>query len=211
MTGLVLKAAPVQMNRGRWSTAIVFLSIVLVVLALPPAVYAWLSYVKFELFRPTYYVPHEALLQTLRRGSLHDIWDASLVVVNMTSGLLLSNLYALTVGQLVLSLLLGVAIALNLSALFAVRRVCSTSPQAGRATGAAGTSLVATVAASSSGIFGCCGGATAGGVLTLAGASSTTAIQIGQWSPYIQVLLIALCVLNYLRLHGRRDRPSRLY
>lgn len=211
MTGLVLKAAPVQMNRWRWSTAIVFLSILLVVLALPPAVYAWLSYVNFGLFRPTYYVPHEALLQTVRTGSLQSIWNASLVVVNMTSGLLLSNLYTLTVGQLVLSSLLGIAIALNLSALLVRHRACSTRPRAGQAAGAAGTSLVATVAASSTGIFGCCGGATAGGVLTLAGVGSTTAIQIGQWSPYIQVLLIALFVLNYLRLHGRRDRPSRLY
>jgi hypothetical protein len=202
MTELVWKAAPVQISRWRLSTAIVFVSTVLTVLTLPPALYAWLSYVKFGLFKPTYYVPHEAFLQTMRTGSLHDIWDASLVVVNMTSGLLLSNLYALTVGQLVLSLLLGIAIALNVSTLIAVRRACSTGPQAGRAAGAAGTSLFATVAASSTGIFGCCGGAAAGGVLALAGVSSTTAIQIGQWSPYIQVLLITLFLLNYLRLRG---------
>jgi hypothetical protein len=203
MTDLVWKITPVQIFRWRLSTVIVFASTVLAVLALPPALYAWLSYVKFGLFKPTYYVPHEAFLQTLRAGSLHDIWDAYLVVVNMTSGLLLSNLYALTVGQLVLSSLLGIAIALNLSALLVLRRACSTGPQAGRAASATGTGLFATVAASSTGIFGCCGGATAGGVLALAGVSTTTAIQIAQWSPYIQVLLIGLFVLNYLRLRGR--------
>lgn len=204
MTELVWKAAPVQFSRWRLSTAIVFVSTVLVVLALPPVLYAWLSYVKFGLFKPSYYVPHEAFLQTLRAGSLHDIWEASFVVVNMTSGLLLSNLYALTVGQFVLSLLLGIAIALNLLALLVLRRACSTGrQQAGRAASAAGTSLFATVAASSTGIFGCCGGAAAGGVLALAGVSSTTAIQIAQWSPYIQVLLIGLFVLNYLRFRGR--------
>lgn len=203
MSVLVWKAADIRLRPWRLSTAMVFVSTLLAVLALPPVLYAWLAYVKFGLLKPSYYVPHEALVQTLRAGSLHDIWDASLVVVNMTSGHLLATLYALTLGQLVMSLLLGIAIALNFSALLALRRTCRAGSQAGRAAGAAGTSLFATVAASSTGIFGCCGGGAAGGVLALAGLSTTTAIQIGEWSPYIQVLLIVLFVLNYLRLRGR--------
>lgn len=202
MSVLIWKTADLRLYPWRLSAGIVVASTVLAVLALPPAVYAWLSYVKFGLLKPSYYVPYEALLQTLRTASLPDIWGASLLVVNMTSGQLLANLYTLTVGQLVLSLLLGIAIALNFSALLALRRACNAGSHAGQAAGAAGTGLFATVAASSTGIFGCCGGAAAGGVLTLAGLSTTTAVQIGAWSPYIQVLLIVLFVLNYLRLRG---------
>jgi hypothetical protein len=202
MSVLIWKTTDLRLHPWRLSVGIVVASTVLAVLALPPAVYAWLSYVKFGLLKPSYYLPYEALLQTLRTLSLPDIWRAPLVVVNMTSGNLLANLYTLTVGQLVLSLSLAVAIALNFSALLALRRACGTRSHAGQAAGAAGTGLFATVAASSTGIFGCCGGAAAGGVLTLAGLSTTTAIQIGTWSPYIQLLLIVLFVLNYLRLRG---------
>ncbi len=203
MNALIGKAADVRLRPWRLSTGMVVAGTLLAVLALPAAVYAWLSYAKFGLLKPSYYVPHEALAQALRSGSLHEIWDAALVVVNMTSGHLLATLYTLTVGQLVLSLLLGIAIALNFTALLALRRACRAGSQAGRAAGAAGTSLFATVAASSTGIFGCCGGGAAGGVLALAGVSTTTAIQIGAWSPYIQVLLILLFILNYFRLRSR--------
>jgi hypothetical protein len=203
MSVLIWKTTALRPHPWRLSAGLVVASTALAVLALPPAVYAWLSYVKFGLLKPSYYVPYEALLQTLRTLSLPDIWRAPLVVVNMTSGNLLANLYTLTVGQLVLSLSLAVAIALNFSALLALRRACGTRSHAGEAAGAAGTGLFATVAASSTGIFGCCGGAAAaGGVLTLAGLSTTTAIQIGTWSPYVQLLLIVLFVLNYLRLRG---------
>jgi hypothetical protein len=208
MSVLIWKTADLRPHPWRLSSGIVVASTVLAVLALPPAVYAWLSYIKFGLLKPSYYVPYEALLQTLRTLSWPDIWRAPLVVVNMTSGNLLANLYTLTVGQLVLSLSLAVAIALNFSALLALRRACSTRSHAGQAAGAAGTGLFATVAASSTGIFGCCGGAAAGGVLTLAGLGTTTAIQIGTWSPYIQLLLIVLFVLNYLRL--RRRIPANI-
>lgn len=202
MSVLIGKTAEIRLRPWQLSTGVVVAGTLLAVLALPPLVYAWLSYAKFGLLKPSYYVPHEALWQALRSGSLHEVWDASLIVVNMTSGHLLANLYTLTVGQLVLSLLLGIAIALNFSALLALRRACSAGSHAGQAAGAAGTSLFATVAASSAGIFGCCGGGAAGGVLTLAGVGTTTAIQIGAWSPYIQVLLILLFLANYFRIRA---------
>lgn len=184
-------------------TALVVVISVVVVLALPAATYAYLSYAKFGLFKPSFYIPHEALFSALRVGSVHDIWDASLVVVNMTSGLLLSNMYTLTVGQLVLSVTLGVFIGLNLAAHLALRRRCPAPTRAAETAGAAGTGLFATVAATSTGIVGCCSSALSGGVLTLAGLSSTTAIQIAGWSPYIQTGLIVLFMANYIRLRRR--------
>lgn len=187
----------------RSQTAPILAVAVVVVLILPPAMYAYLSYAKFGLFKPSFYVPHEALFSALRAGSVHDIWDASLVVVNMTSGLLLANMYTLTVGQLVLSITLGVFIGLNLAAHLALRRRCPAPTRAAETAGATGTGLFATVAASSTGIVGCCNSALSGGVLTLAGLSYTTAIQIAGWSPYIQTGLIVLFMANYVRLRQR--------
>lgn len=183
--------------------ALLIAGAVLLVLLLPPVIYAYLSYAKFGLFKPSFYIPYEAFSAALRSGSAHALWDASLIVVNMTSGLLLSNMYTLTVGQLLLSIALGVLIGLNLAAHGALRRSCPASARTAETASAAGTSLVATVAASSTGIVGCCGSALGGGVLALAGLSATTAFQIAIWSPYMQTGLIVLFFANYIRLRQR--------
>ena len=78
----------------------------------------------------------------------------------------------------------------------------------GGGTAAAGSGLLATVAASSTGLVGCCGSALSGGVLALIGVSSTTAAQIAEASPLLQVALIAGFALNYLRLRRRRRLSS---
>lgn len=184
-------------------TALLIAGVVLVVLLLPPVIYAYLSYAKFGLFKPSSYIPYEAFSAALRSGSAYALWGASLFVVNMTSGLLLSNMYTLTVGQLLLSVALGVFIGLNLVAHRMLRRNCPASARTTETASAAGTSLVATVAASSTGIVGCCGSALGGGVLALAGLSATSAVQIAAWSPYMQAGLIALFVVNYIRLRRR--------
>lgn len=177
--------------------------VVLLVLFLPPVIYAYLSYAKFGLFKPSFYIPYEAFSAALQSGSAYALWNASLIVVNMTSGLLLSNMYTLTVGQLLLSVALGVFIGLNLAAHGVLRRNCPTPARTAETASAAATSLVATVAASSTGIVGCCGSALGGGVLALAGLSATSAVQIATWSPYMQSGLIALFLVNYIRLRRR--------
>ena len=192
-----------QARSGPTHTALVVALSVVVVLILPPMIYAYLTYVKFGLFKPSYYIPYEALYAALRSGSVFEIWDASLVVVNMSSGLLLANMYSLTIGQLLLSFALGVSIGLNLAAHGMLRRSCALSARRAETAGATGTGLAATVAASSTGIVGCCGSALGGGVLALTGISATTAIQIAAWSPYIQTGLIILFIANYIRLRRR--------
>ena len=62
---------------------------------------------------------------------------------------------------------------------------------------------VATVAASSTSIMGCCGSGVAGGVLTLAGVGAGTASEIAGWSTPVQALFIVGFVLNWLRLRGK--------
>lgn len=177
--------------------------VVLLVLLLPPVIYAYLSYAKFGLFKPSFYIPYEAFSAALRSGSAYALWSASLIVVNMTSGLLLSNMYTLTVAQLLLSVSLGVLIGLNLAAHGVLRRNCPATARTAETASATGTSLLATVAASSTGIVGCCGSALGGGVLALAGLSATSAVQIATWSPYMQSGLIVLFVVNYIRLRRR--------
>lgn len=180
--------------------SIVFM--VTLVLVLPLAMYAFLAYRQFGLFNPSFFIPYEEMFNAFRSGDPFAIFEAPVISVNMTSGLLLSNMYSLDVGQLLLSVALGVAMGLTLDAQLSLRRVCELKSVGGSAA-AAGSGLVATLAASSTGILGCCGSGLTGGILALAGISSVTATQIAEVSPFIQVALIAFFVLAYLRFSKR--------
>jgi hypothetical protein len=82
--------------------------------------------------------------------------------------------------------------------------------RAGAAAGA-GVGLLATVAAASTGLLGCCGGsAFAGGVFALAGLGSASAAALSQASPMIQIGLILLFGLLYARARRRRARAGGL-
>jgi hypothetical protein len=71
-------------------------------------------------------------------------------------------------------------------------------------TATAGAGLLATVAATSTGLLGCCGGAAlAGGVFALAGLGSATAASLAQVSPLIQLGLILLFAGLHVRLQRR--------
>ena len=91
---------------------------------------------------------------------------------------------------------------LTLDAQLSLRKVCELKSVGGSAA-AAGSGLVATLAASGTGILGCCGSGLTGGILLLAGVSSITANQIAEVSPFIQAALIALFALAYLRFSRR--------
>ena len=104
------------------SEALWVLVLVSVVLALPPAIYAGLSYAQFGLFKPSYYLPYEALFDALRSADAEAIISAPIISVNMTSGELLANMYTLTVDQLVLSVALGTVIGLALAVQLSMRR-----------------------------------------------------------------------------------------
>ena len=184
------------------SEALWVLVMVSVVLALPPVIYACLSYAQFGLFKPSYYLPYEALFDALRSADAEAILAAPVLSVNMTSGELLANMYNLTVGQFFLSVALGIVMGLALAAQLSFRKACAVGSVGGTAA-AAGSGLMATLAASSTGILGCCGSALSGGILALAGVSATTASQIAEFSPWIQVAMIVFFAFAYVRLSRR--------
>lgn len=184
------------------SEALWVLVLVPVVLALPPVIYACLSYAQFGLFKPSYYLPYEELFDALRSADAEAILAAPVLSVNMTSGELLANMYSLTVGQLFLSVALGIVMGLALAAQLSFRKACSGGSVGGPAA-AAGSGLMATLAASSTGILGCCGSALSGGILALAGVSAATASQIAEFSPLIQIVMIGFFAFAYVRLSRR--------
>jgi hypothetical protein len=194
--GDVVQTRPIP-TRALW-----MLSMVAAVLVLPLVMYAFLAYRQFGLFNPSYFIPYEEMSAAFGSGDLHAVFDAPLISVNVTSGLLLSNMFSLSVGQFFLSVALGATMGLTLDAQLSLRKVCELKSVGGSAA-AAGSGLVATLAASGTGILGCCGSGLTGGILLLAGVSSITANQIAEVSPFIQAALIALFALAYLRFSRR--------
>lgn len=181
---------------------------VALVLALPPLIYAGLAWRQAGFLDPSWFVPHEELLAAVKSGDVGLVLLASVATVNMTSGDILANMYQLTVQQLLLSLALGATVGLTLEAQMRLRKACAAGSVGGSAA-AAGSGLMATVAASSTGILGCCGSGLGGGVLALMGVASTAAAQIADWSPLVQLALIALFALAYLRFARRLKALNR--
>ena len=85
----------------------------LVTFVLPIAIYGLLSWKQFAYFRLTYFVPFEEIRAGLAEATAGGLYALPLIQMNMTSGHLLSNMYTLTLGQLVLSLSLGTMIGLG--------------------------------------------------------------------------------------------------
>jgi hypothetical protein len=172
------------------------------VLALPPVIYALLAWRQAGFLNVTWYVPYEELAGALASGELRLILEASAISVNMTSGDILANMYQLTVEQMLLSVALGTAVGLTLDAQLRLTRACAPAARGGSAA-AAGSGLAATVAASSTGILGCCGSGLAGGVLALAGVTGAAAAYIAEYSYVVQLVLIAAFAFAYRRFARR--------
>ena len=172
---------------------------------MPPLVYAALVRWKFGMLAVSWYVPYEELEQAVRSGSLRAIYGAPVWAANMTSGLITANMYTLTIGELVLSIALGVLIGMNLLAALRLRAACPV--RTGQAVAVAATSgLASTLAASGTGILGCCGPALSGGLLALAGLSATTAQMVASVSPAIQLALIVALAACWGRLRQARGK-----
>ncbi|MEK7245830.1 MAG: hypothetical protein AAB223_07410 [Pseudomonadota bacterium] len=178
------------------------LLMILLVLVLPPAIYGALTHYRFGVFNPSYYVPYEEFWASMTAGDVAALFNAPLLSVNMTSGDVLANMYSVTLGQYGLSLALGTAMGLAMAKQFHLLKVCSAGAVGGT-TAATGSGLFATVAASSTGILGCCGSGLAGGVLTLLGVSGNVAGQLAGVSLLFQLALIAVFVLLNLRFAAR--------
>lgn len=175
---------------------------VALVLALPPLIYAVLAWRQAGFINVSGFIPYEELMGAIESGDPGLVLLSSLVSVNMTSGDILANMYQLTVEQLLLSVALGAAVGLTIDAQVRLNNACAPGAVGGSAA-AAGSGLAATVAASSTGILGCCGSGLAGGVLALAGITGGTAAQIAEYSHFVQLVLIALFALAYVRFARR--------
>ena len=176
----------------------------LLTLTLPLAIYGYLSWRQFEYFSLSYFVPYEAMRAELARPTLAKIVSLPLVEVNLTSGHILANMYTLTFGQFALSSMLGFVMGLVLAGQLRLRGLCALRGQQSVGV-AAGAGLLATVAAASTGLLGCCGGsAFAGGVFALAGLSSASAAALSKASPIIQMGLILVFVVLYAGLKRKR-------
>jgi len=183
--------------RALWVAGMVAL-----VLALPPLIYAVLAWRQAGFLDVTWFVPHEEMKGAFESGDIGLILLSSVISVNMTSGDILANMYQLTVEQLLLSAALGTAVGLTIDAQVRLSKACAPGAVGGSAA-AAGSGLAATVAASSTGILGCCGSGLAGGVLALAGVTGATAAHIAEYSHFVQLALIAAFALAYLRFARR--------
>jgi|RhiMetdeSRZDD1v2_1073273.scaffolds.fasta_scaffold501581_2 hypothetical protein len=187
-----------------WRDAAIVATTMLLTLTLPLAIYGYLSWRQFEYFSLSYFVPYEAMRAELARPTLAKIVSLPLVEVNLTSGHILANMYTLTFGQFALSSMLGFVMGLVLAGQLRLRGLCALRGQ--QSVGAAaGAGLLATVAAASTGLLGCCGGsAFAGGVFALAGLSSASAAALSKASPIIQIGLILVFVVLYAGLRRKR-------
>jgi hypothetical protein len=193
-----------------WRDGAIVAGMIAATILLPVGIHGYLSWLKFDYFSLSSYIPHEAARAELASPTLAKIVSLPLVEMNMTSGHILANMYTLTLGQLVLSLTLGLVMGLVFAGQLSLRGQCATrgQPRAGVAA-ATGTGLLATIAAASTGLLGCCGGAAlTGGVFALAGLSSATAAALAQASPIIQVALIVLFGWLYARLQRAGVRSS---
>jgi len=187
-----------------WRDAAIVATTMLLTLTLPLAIYGYLSWRQFEYFSLSYFVPYEAMRAELARPTLAKIVSLPLVEVNLTSGHILANMYTLTFGQFALSSMLGFVTGLVLAGQLRLRGLCALRGQ--QSVGAAaGAGLLATVAAASTGLLGCCGGsAFAGGVFALVGLSSASAAALSKASPIIQIGLILVFVVLYAGLRRKR-------
>ncbi len=191
------------MNRVRLRDAWLIGAMALLVVALPPVVYGVLAYRTFGVLEVSWYAPYEELLAAIRTGNPFEIGRAPLIAINMTSGEVLANMFTLSVWQLTISVALGLLIGLNLVAFLALRAACPTGRLRGPAT-TAGSGLLATVAASGTGLLGCCGAAMSGGVLALMGMGAGTAHLLSHASPPVQAALVALSAFGLVRLRRAR-------
>jgi hypothetical protein len=187
-----------------WRDAAIVAVAVLLTMTLPLAIYGYLSWQRFEYFSLSYFVPYEAMRAELESATLTKVVSLPLVEMNMTSGHILANMYTLTLGQFVLSSMLGLVMGLVIAEHLRLRSLCALRGQQS-ISAAAGAGLLATVAAASTGLLGCCGGsAFAGGVFALAGLSSASAAALSKASPIIQIGLILVFVVLYAGLKRKR-------
>lgn len=169
-------------------------------LALPLLMFAWLSYVKLGQMSLSYYVPYEELRQALATGALRGIYYAPLVAVNVTSGFIIANMFTYTLGHTVMT---TIVVTLLLACLARVRRRARERGgrlSAGVVIVAAAGLIAVTAASSSAALTGCHGAGMGGGIIALAGLSSTTGAWLSDVATLAQFVLVANLACAWLVL-----------
>jgi hypothetical protein len=173
-------------------------------LVLPLALFALVSYVKLGFMSLSWYVPYEEFGQALASGELHRIYYAPLAAINTTSGFVIATMFTYTLGNTLVSIALAMLVWLHLR-LLARRTACATSGHAASVGGATAGVFAATAAASSTALTGCCASGMAGGMIALAGMGSIAGAWLSEAASWGQGLLFIALAAAFLIMQ-RRER-----
>ena len=181
--------------RVRWSVLGAALAVLM--LALPLALFALVSYFKLGFVILSWYVPYEELGQSLASGDIGRIYNAPLAAINTTSGFVVATMFTYTLGHTLVSVILAVLVLLHIR-LLARRTACQSRSLTASVGGATAGVFAATAAASSTALTGCCAAGMAGGMIALAGAGSIAGAWVSDAATYAQALLVAGLAVAFL-------------
>ena len=180
-------------------------ALLVLMLALPLALFALVSYFKLGFMSLSWYVPYEEFGQSLASGDIGRIYYAPLAAINTTSGFVVATMFTYTLGHTLVSSVLTALVLLHIR-LLARRAVCPTRGLGASVGGAAAGVFATTAAASSTTLTGCHPGM-AGGMIALAGAGSVAGAWVSDAATYAQALLVAGLAVAFL-IANRRQRPG---
>ena len=183
----------------RWSALGAALAVLM--LALPLALFALVSYFKLGFVSLSWYVPYEEFGQSLASGEIGRIYNAPLAAINTTSGFLVATMFTYTLGHTLVSLVLAVLVLLHIRLLAARRTACQSRGLAASVGGATAGVFAATAAASSTALTGCCAAGMAGGMIALAGAGSIAGAWLSDAATYAQALLVVGLAVAFLAIN----------
>ena len=190
----------------RWSALGAALAVLM--LALPLALFALVSYVKLGFVSLSWYVPYEEFGQSLASGEIHRIYYAPLAAINTTSGFVIATMFTYTLGNTLVSIALAMLVLLHFR-LLARRAACAMRGHATSVGGATAGVFAATAAASSTALTGCCASGMAGGMIALAGLGSIAGAWLSEAASWGQGLLFIVLAIAFLIME-RRDERLRL-
>lgn len=179
----------------RWSALGAALAVLM--LALPLALFALVSYFKLGFVSLSWYVPYEEFGQSLASGDIGRIYNAPLAAINTTSGFLVATMFTYTLGHTLVSVILAVLVLLHIR-LLARRTACQSRSVTASVGGATAGVFATTAAASSTALTGCCAAGMTGGMIALAGAGSIAGAWLSDAATYAQALLVVGLAVAFL-------------
>ncbi len=186
---------------GRWSA--LGAALLALMLALPLALFALVSYHKLGFMSLSWYVPYEEFGQSLASGDIGRIYNAPLAAINTTSGFVIATMFTYTLGHTLVSIVLAVLVLLHIR-LLARRMVCQSRGFTASVGGATAGVFATTAAASSTALTGCCASGMAGGMIALAGAGSVAGVWLSDAATYAQALLVVGLAVAFLIVNRRQ-------